>query len=410
MHILKGSIRHCASSELTACGSISGTSSRAGASMGTPPRRATKSARWAPVRVSNIATTLDFMPMLFIRIMLRMSTWRRALLGAAIVCAFAELLSAQPLAGQPAAENAAVRDEFVAAMQRIRLHQPDIPDSPALQHYAIHDFLGAARLRRDVLSANDNLDATIDAFLRAHAGQPVTQALRRDGLASLAQRRRWDWFLPRSADVVDPVLVCDRLEARLSTEDTQGLADAALARWVLPQKAPAECADAFAWLRRQGLLTAALAETRTRAALWAAMPRLAREFAADVPIDRRAALLQWSDLLDWPRAALNVLATHPSLAVDPEALASAFEKLARTEPAIALDLLPKLIARDGLPPELKGRLQRAAALGAAYDRDPRAIAAFNDVPQAAVDGQVQECRCGGSQWFWVRRDDRQCKP
>ncbi len=142
-----------------------------------------------------------------------MSTWLRALLGAAIVCAFAELLSAQPLAGQPAAENAAVRDEFVAAMQRIRLHQPDIPDSPALQHYAIHDYLVAARLRRDLLSANENLDATIDAFLRAHAGQPVTHGLRRDWLASLAQRRRWDWFVPRSADVVDPVLACDRLSA-----------------------------------------------------------------------------------------------------------------------------------------------------------------------------------------------------
>jgi soluble lytic murein transglycosylase len=318
-----------------------------------------------------------------------MQPWLRALLGAAIVFALAPM-SAQPVD--------AVREEFVAAMQRIRLHQPDVADSPALQNYAIHDYLVVARLRRDLSSANENLDATIDAFLRAHAGQPVTHGLRRDWLASLAQRRRWDWFLPRSADVVDPVLVCDRLEARLSTQDTQGLAAAAIARWVLPQKAPAECADAFAWLRRQGLLTAALAENRTRAALSADTPRLAREFAADVPIDRRAALLQWSDLLDSPRAALNVLATHPSLAVESEALASGFEKLARTEPANALSLLPKLIARDGLTPELKGRLQRAAALGAAYDRDPGAMTAFNEVPQAAVDGQVQEWRVRAALW------------
>src|SRR5580704_7467622 len=157
MHILKGSIRHRASSELTACGSISGTSSKAGASMGTPPRRATKSARWAPVRVSNIATTLDFMPMLATSIMHRMQPWLKALLGAAMVFAFAPVLSAQP---------AEVRDEFVAAMQRIRLHQPEVPDSPALQSYAIHDYLVAARLRRDLpLNANETLDATIDAFL-----------------------------------------------------------------------------------------------------------------------------------------------------------------------------------------------------------------------------------------------------
>ncbi len=167
---------------------------------------------------------------------------------------------------------------------------------------------------------------------------------------------------------------------------------------MVPQKAPAECADVFAWLRQQGLLTAALAENRTRAALSADAPRLAREFAADVPLDRRAALLQWSDLLDSPRSALNVLATHPSLTVEPEALASGFEKLARTEPGYALDLLPKLMAREGLTPELKDRLERAAALGAAYDRDPRAIAAFDDLPPAAADAQVQEWRVRAALW------------
>jgi soluble lytic murein transglycosylase len=329
-----------------------------------------------------------------------MSTRPKALLGAAIVCAFAQLLSAQPLAAQPAAENAAVRDEFVAAMQRIRLHQPDIPDSPALEQYAIHDYLVAARLRRDLAAAaDDNLDATIDAFLRAHAGQPVTHGLHREWLASLAQRRRWDWFLPRSADVADPALICDRLEGRLSTNDTQGLGAAALTRWLLPAKAPAECAEVFAWLRQQGLLTAPLAESRTRAALSADAPRLAREFAADVPLERRAALLQWSDLLDSPRSALSVLATHPSLTVEPEALASGFEKLARTEPGNALDLLPRLLARDGLTPELADRLRRAAALGAAYDRDPRAIAAFDDLQSAAVNVQVQEWRVRAALWI-----------
>jgi soluble lytic murein transglycosylase len=313
------------------------------------------------------------------------------LFAAAMLCAFAPHLCAQP--------HAAVRDEFVAAMQRIRLHQPDIPDSPALEQYAIHDYLVAARLRRDLAAGtDDDLDAAIDAFLRAHAGQPVTHGLHKDWLASLAQRRRWDWFMPRSLDVVDPVLVCDRLEGRLATNDTQGLGAAALTRWMLPAKAPAECADVFAWLRQQGLLTAALAENRARAALSADTTRLAREYAADVPVERRAALLQWSDLLDSPRSALNILATHPALTVEPEALASGFEKLARTEPGNALDLLPRLLARDGLAPEFQDRLRRAAALGAAYDRDPRAIAAFDDLPPAIADAQVLEWRARAALW------------
>jgi len=309
------------------------------------------------------------------------------------------LAGAPVLAEQLPPDTEGVRQEFVAAMQRIRQHQPDLPDSPALQSYAIHDYLIAARWRRDLnLRPDENLDAAIDAFLHAHAGQPVARALRRDWLTSLAQRRRWDWFLPRSADINDPVLICHRLEARLSTNDTQGLAAAALLRWMSPQKPPAECADVFAWLRQQGFLTAALAEGRTRAALSADTPRLAREFAADVPLSRRAALLQWSDLLDSPRSALNVLATHPSLPVEPEALASGFDKLSRTEPAFALELLPRLLARDGLAPPLQDRLKRSAALGAAYDREPQAMTAFDELPAAAIDNQVQEWRVRAALW------------
>src|ERR1039457_7051533 len=180
-------------------------------------------------------------------------------------------------------DQAAVRAEFIAAMQRIRLHVPEPPDSPALEAYVIHDYLLAARLRRDLeLTPSEEVDAAIDTFVQAHAKQPVARGLRHDWLASLAgrrrggwvlpgagglaERRRWDWLLPRATDVVDPVLICDRLEGRLESGDTQGLGAAALTRWNLPQKQPRECDGVVAWLRTQSLVTPALAEIRARAA------------------------------------------------------------------------------------------------------------------------------------------------
>jgi soluble lytic murein transglycosylase len=296
------------------------------------------------------------------------------------------------------ADADSTRQAFVAAMQRIRLNLPDTPDSPALEAYVIHDYLIAARLRRDLREAGEALDKAIDAFLQAHAGQPVTHGLRHDWLASLAQRRRWDWFLPRSADVTDALLVCDRLEGRLVTGDTEGLGVAALARWSLPLKQPVECNDVFAWLRQQKLVTPAAAEARVRAALAADNPRLAREFVADVPVARAAALLQWSDLLEAPKSALTVFATHPALVVEPDALAAGFEKLAHTDSAGALTLLPQLLSRQDFTPALRARLQRAAALGAAYDRDPRALSAFEGLAADAVDSQVEEWRVRAALW------------
>jgi len=324
-----------------------------------------------------------------------MSTYRKTILSAAFIFA--------PLAGYCAplaADSQKVCKEFTAALQRVRLRQPDAADSPALKSYAIYDYLVAARLRRDlVLRPGETLDTSVDAFLQGHAGAPVARGVRRDWLINLAQRRRWDWLLPRSLDVVDPPLLCDRLEGRLMTGDTAGLAGVALALWLVPQKPPPECNAVFAWLRRQGQLTAALAESRARAALAADNARLAREFAADVPAARRAALLQWSDLLDSPRAALNVLATHPSLPVEADALASGFDKLAHGESAAAVDLLPRLLARDQATSELQARLRRSAALGAAFDHDPRAIALFDEFPAEAADNAVLEWRVRAAVWM-----------
>src|SRR5258708_11376786 len=61
MTTLNGSVCHPSSRAATASGSTSATSFSAGASKGTAPRRAINSPKWAPVRVSRIATTLDFM-------------------------------------------------------------------------------------------------------------------------------------------------------------------------------------------------------------------------------------------------------------------------------------------------------------------------------------------------------------
>src|SRR3984957_12085933 len=327
------------------------------------------------------------------------SKWALAPSLSLLCLQFAAAAGASAPEALAAAEPDDIRQEFVAAMQRIRLNLPEPPDSPALQAYAIHDYLVAARLRRDLSKQPaDAMDAAIDAFLQAHVGQPVAHDLRHDWLVNLAQRRRWDRFLARSADVTDPQLVCDRLEGRLLTGDTEGLPTAALARWSLPQKQPAECNDVFAWLRQRNFITPALAESKARAALAADNPRLAREAAADVPEARSTALLQWSDLLEAPKSALTVLATHPALPVEPEALAAGFEKLAHTDSAAALILLPQLLARQDVTPATQVRLQHAAALGAAYGRDPRAMSLFDGLPADAIDGQVEEWRVRAALW------------
>jgi soluble lytic murein transglycosylase len=301
--------------------------------------------------------------------------------------------AAQAPAPPPAAQ------EFIAAMQRVLKHLPEPADSPALEAYVIHDYLVAARLRRDLgVIPGEQLDAAIDAFIKLHQGQPVTHALKHDWLANLAARKRWDWFLPRSADATDAQLVCDRLTGRLAMADTAELGRDALARWLLPQKAPDECSTIFVWLRAQGFITPELAETRTRAALAADNPRLARDFVVDVPAPRAGPLLQWVQLLETPKVALAQLVASPATAVESDALLAGFSRLSFSDANAAAALLPALLQRTDLSPMLRARLQRAAALGEAYGRAPGAVAAFALLPEDAGDGQVQEWRVRAALW------------
>ena len=400
--------------------------------------------------------------------------FRYGLLAAVFVLGASPLLVGGRSA--PKVSDEAVRAEFKAAIERIRQHQPDQPDSPALKSYVIYDYLTVARFRRDLeQKPSDELDAAISSFLEAHAGQPVARNLRNDWLSSLANRRKWDWFMPRATDVTTPALICDRLQGRIaeladmpgapgtesaasstaSAQDSgtqaagvqaagarssdantvggpsaagakagaaaraataaggqvasgtaaaqasvtaQSIAAEALTRWSLPQKQPQECDPVFAWLHQQGVITPALAEARTRAALAADNPKLAREFAVDVPADRAAPLLQWAQLLDSAKPTLTALASTPMAPVEPAALAAGFDHLARADSTTALALLPKLLVRPDMTPVMQAKLQRIAAMGAAYGRDSAAIAAFDLLPESSVDNDVREWRVRAALW------------
>ena len=296
-------------------------------------------------------------------------------------------------------DSAAVRQEFIAAMRRVSSHGAESADSAALIAYPIYDYLLAARLRRDLAEKpGTDLDASIDTFLQDRPHLPVTRALRHEWLVSLAARGRWDWFLPRATDITDPVLVCDRMAGRLTSGDTSTLAGEALVLWLQPARQPHECDVVFAWLRMKGLLTPDAAEQRMRAALLADNARLAREFAVDVPLARLPALEQWLRLLESPKASLDDLAMHVDMPVADEALIAGFTRLSHADAASALSLLPMLLQRPEVTSALAGRLRRLAALGAAYDHQPDALAAFRALPADVMDADAQEWRIRAALW------------
>jgi soluble lytic murein transglycosylase len=331
--------------------------------------------------------------------------WRAIALGAALVLAVVVACSAipqRPSRGSLAvatlgADTAAVRAEFRAALGRVG--QPGMvpPDPPALRAYALYPYLVAARLQtalatQPAAGRDSPLDAQIAAFLQRHAAEPVTRALAHDWLVDLAMRHRWTAFLAHVNDFAragdDPVLACDTLSARLATAalDTSQ----ALAVWSQPVRQPTACDAVFGWLQQQGLLTPERLEVKARAALAAGDAGLGLELAAQLPDAQAEPLLEWAALLQRPELSLQALAHAPAKPVEAEALAAGVARLSLLDPAAAEAVLPTLLMRPDMTPELSGQLRRSVALGLAYDHMSGAAAALQDVPERTRDDTVRE--------------------
>jgi soluble lytic murein transglycosylase len=304
----------------------------------------------------------------------------------------------------PGSDTSAGRAAFLAALARVG--QPGAPpaDPPALPAYAIYPYLIAARLQAGLAGlaaagVEPQLDADIAAFLQRHRSEPVSHALARRWLLSLAMRQQWSSYLSRVVDFAwaadDPVLVCDTLSAQLATtaagtpSDAGALASAALAVWSEPHEQPPACDGALDWLQQQGLLTPDRIETKARAALASGNAGLGLQLARQLPAPQGGPLLEWATLLQHPRPLLEALARSPEMPVEPDALAAGVGRLALADSLAAQAMLPALLMRPDMTSETAAQLQRAVALGLAYDHAPGAAVALQAVPEGARDDLVR---------------------
>ena len=162
---------------------------------------------------------------------------------------------------------------------------------------------------------------------------------------------------------------------------------------------PANARPSSRGCARKGLLTPALLEARARAALAADNPTLAREFIAEVPAERAAALNLWLQLLESPKSSLTTLAMTPQTAVETDALArrvhAAFQyRRPRRRAASALAAVATRHDAGGARPTCCARLRLAKPTHA----NPGAVAAFDAVPAENADTQVQEWRVRAALW------------
>ena len=164
-----------------------------------------------------------------------------------------------PLAGARGAANDDPYEKVRATFQQAYA-DVDAPaakrrsDSEALRSYPLYPYLQAARIRRALADAGDEIgsvDQRAQTFVTYHESDPVGRSVRRVWLASLAERAHWEQFLLQyREDLADDALECQSLTARVELERTADLAPLVARRWLTPRSLP-DCQRAFDWLRAQ---------------------------------------------------------------------------------------------------------------------------------------------------------------
>ena len=238
-----------------------------------------------------------------------------------------------------------------------------------LGHYPLFPYVELARLRANWPNVSRS---ELEAFLKRHDGEPVTLRLRRQWLRRLAARREWGKFLEWYPNDASTELKCHRARALLATGDEAGAWSAAESLWMSGKSQPKACDPVFAAWRNSDRFSPSTAWKRVELAMARGNVRLARYLERYLdPTDRRLAAA-WRRIHKNPRRVATV-----ELAGDPTKvetiLARGLERLARSDPADAVEALAAVESRFEFGAAARAGIARRIGLSFASRHEPRAI-------------------------------------
>lgn len=277
----------------------------------------------------------------------------------------------------------------------------DSSDSEALRTYPLYSYLQAARIKRALESATNDLgtaDQRAEAFLAYYEREPVGRDLRNAWLASLAGRQQWQTFLKHYRDdSAGDSLRCHSFTARIAVGQTDDLALDVGRQWLTPSSLP-DCERAFEWMRSQNAMTPELIEQRVRRALETNNPSFAKQIAASLPADRAAPLLRWAALLETPQKQIDALIASPTLEIEPKAQLAGWTRFARVDRDGAINRYERFVSARGLTEETASPYALALALTLSWDRRPEALDYYKRVLPKDFDELAREWHARAALW------------
>lgn len=268
------------------------------------------------------------------------------------------------------------------------------PRLDTLRDYPLFQYIEAAELRHQIKAApGSRLDRRVAAFIDANPDLPPAQRLRDPWLETLGKRGRWQLVLNYTKPDDDTADRCRAVHARIALN--QSPKNAALALWRVGRSQPDTCNPVFAWLDRQGLLTATEILHRARLSLLSGQYGMVRYLAGKLPDEQAAKTRKWLDVAQ-SATALRTVRTLPD-----DILVYAFKRYALRDWEAAARLYSQLVKR--LQPGAQARYEMTSyiALLFAQDQKPEALLWFARLDQQRMDDHTRGWEVRAA--IWQRR-------
>ncbi len=288
----------------------------------------------------------------------------------------------------PAGEVPAERRQFREARTALRLGQMSRFEAltARLRDYVLYPYLRYYQLRPNLARL---APPEVAAFLEAYPDSILATRLRTAWLERLAKEGRWGEFLSFYRPQEDLGMRCYELYARLVAGREAGVAEEARTLWLTGASQPKSCEQAFAWLKRQGLLTRDLVWERLRLAMAQGHPGLAQHLSGELPAADRPWAKLWMEAHANPARALGRPELRRNDERAQEVAAHAIVRLAKRD----VDRAHAQFQRRQLSsPRLSAEVWRALALAAVDQDRPSAKTWLDRVGASAADAEVQRAR------------------
>lgn len=288
----------------------------------------------------------------------------------------------------PTGDKATEHRQFREARTALRMGQMSRFEvlTTRLRDYVLYPYLRYYELRPNLARLPPH---EVAAFLEAYSDSILAVRLRTAWLERLAKEGRWGEFLTFYRPQEDLGMRCYELYARIVTGRKSGVAEEARTLWLTGTSQPKSCEPAFAWLKRQGLLTRDLVWDRLRLAMAQGRPGLAQHLSAELPAADRLWVRLWVGAHANPIGALGRPELRRNDERAHEVAAYAIARLAERDVDRAHARFQRLQLSS---PRLIAEVWRALALAAVDQGHPSAEIWLDRVGPSAIDAEVQGAR------------------